>query len=188
MENIKTTAIELLQLGYNIIPVENESKIPAKFLGSHNLFDRKATLEEAETWFDKYQTDSIGLVNGITSNNLVTLDFDELGLYEDWYSTLKQGFKVLISNTWVTETRSGGKHVRFRTEKPQATIKLASRKDKDNKTETLAETRGDRSYALIPPTNGYKTLHGDFTKIEPITDEVYQELLETFKPFNEIQK
>jgi Bifunctional DNA primase/polymerase, N-terminal len=191
MTNIKKLAIDLLDAGYNIIPINEGEKTPHRCLGkTHKLFEEKASKKEIDTWFSKNKINSIGLVNGAISNNLVTLDFDEVGFYDDWFSTLKAEHKVLVEKFHKARTRGGGEHLRFKAQTPQSTKKLACRKVKtsdDKQTiETIAEVRGNKSYALIPPTADYTTLCGDLLNLPTVTDPMYLELLETFKPFNEV--
>lgn len=184
--NLQDFAIKLLDAGYNVMPVKSGAKNPHECVGgTHQLFDRIVTKEEVLKWFQNYKLDSIGLVNGITSQNLVTIDFDEVGFYDDWYSTLTQPQKDLVATMHKSKTRSGGEHLRFKTISPQPTIKLAQKKV-DGKVETIVEVRGDRSYALIPPTNGYTEVNGDLFNLPIIEDIVYLELLETLKKFDEI--
>jgi hypothetical protein len=57
----------------------------------------------------------------------------------------------------------------------------------DGKQEVVVEVRGEGSYAIIPPSVGYSEVRGDLLQLPQITDETYQRILDTFKPFNSIK-
>lgn len=181
--------------GLSLIPIAEGEKKPHSILGTkHDLLTRRPTREEAESWVAA-GVESWAVANGAVSGNLTTLDFDEKhyeGLYDLWYSRLSEDQKAVIDTCVISTTRNNGHHVRYRTETSQPTIKLARRVevDKEAKTEqivTTAEVRGEGSYALIPPSEGYAFVQGDLEHIPHISDETHEELIDILRTFNEVE-
>jgi hypothetical protein len=185
----------LVTNGFSIIPVTEGKKNPHYVLGkSHDLLTRRSTFEEVAKW-EKIGVKSWGIAGGAVSNNLVTLDFDEKhyeGLYDLWYARLADDQKTLVDRCFLNSTRNNGKHLRYRTETAQPTIKLARRvkwneEAKKEIIETTAETKAEGGYALIPPSAGYATIHGDLNKLPFVTDEMHEELIDVLRTFNEVE-
>ncbi|MFA6476439.1 MAG: bifunctional DNA primase/polymerase [Candidatus Paceibacterota bacterium] len=194
MENNNEYILSLLVSGLSVLPIAEGKKIPHSILGpSHNLLTERATTEEVQKWIDS-GIKSWGLANGQVSGNLMTLDFDEKhypGLYDLWYNRLSVDQKSIVDLCYKNSTRNHGTHLRYRTETPQPTTKLAQRWEFSQKTGqeeivTTAETRGDGAYALIPPSDGYTTISGDLLKLPVVTDELHEELIDVLRSFNEI--
>lgn len=182
-------ALRYERLGLSIIPIAEGEKKPHRILGaSHDLLVRRATREEIEKWLASGVTDW-GIANGAVSDNLVTLDFDEKhheGLYELWYGKLSEDQRAIVDKCPVSITRNKGHHVRYRTQTPQPTVKLARRFIKE-RPETTAEVRGEGSYALVPPSAGYAFVQGSLENLPFITDEMHEEFIDVMRIFNEVE-
>lgn len=183
---------DLINTGLSLIPITQGAKTPHWSCldenKKHNLLYVQSKQEELDHWL-KAGAQSWALANGAVSKNLVTLDFDEKhyeGLYDLWYKKLSDDQKRIISTCVISKTRNKGAHVRYFTNTPQATCKLARRVIKE-KIETTAEVRGNKSYALIPPSAGYEFIQGDLSHIPTITDELHEELIDILRTFNEVE-
>ena len=195
MNNQKEYIEALVASGLSVIPITEGKKIPHQILGkTHDLLDRRGTSDEVERWVEAGVT-SWGVAGGKVSGNLVTLDFDEKhypGLYDLWSAKLSDDQKKIVGTLYKNSTRNNGMHLRYRTQTAQQTTKLASRFEISKKTGkeeivTTAEIRGEGSYALIPPSDGYNARQGDLTDLPVISDEIHEELIDILRTFNEVE-
>ena len=128
--------------GISVIPITTNKKTPHKVLGkTHKLLERLATKEEVRDWVESKVT-SFAVAGGKVSGNLMTLDFDEkhlTGLYDAWYNKLSDDQKKIVDTCQKNSTRNKGTHLRYRTETPQPTVKLARKVEWSNelKRETI---------------------------------------------------
>ena len=182
----------LINTGLSLIPITDGAKTPHWSCldenKKHNLLYVQSKQEELDHWL-KAGAQSWALANGAVSKNLVTLDFDEKhyeDLYDLWYQKMSDDQKKIISTCFISKTRNKGTHVRYFTNTPQPTCKLARRAIKEN-IETTAEVRGNKSYALIPPSTGYELIQGDLLNIPIVTDELHEEFINILRTFNEVE-
>lgn len=191
----QSETIALSSQGLSLIPITEGEKKPHSILGpKHDLLTRRSTHEEVEKWVAA-GVKSWGVANGAVSGNLVTLDFDEKhyeGLYDLWYARLSDEQLAVVDMCAISTTRNNGHHVRYRTDTPQPTIKLARRVELNSETQkedivTTAEVRGEGSQALIPPSAGYAFIQGDLTTLPQVTDEMHEELIDILRTFNEVE-
>ena len=202
MENDKNYILELGKI-YSVIPIADGKKIPHfscllkdpidnKY--KHDLLERRATSKELQKYIDDGVT-SWGIACGKVSSNLVTLDFDEKhqpDLYNLWYDRLSDNQKGIVDTCYKTKTRNNGTHLRYQTETSQPTTKLTRKFEFNKLTKkeeivTTSEIRGENSYALMPPSNGYETLHGDLLNLPIVTNAIHEELIDVLLTFNEIE-
>lgn len=185
----------LVASGLSVIPIAEGEKRPHKILGSnHGLLTRRATLDDIEKWIEA-GVKSWAIAGGAVSDNLVTLDFDEKhysGLYDLWYAKLSSDQREIVDACYKNSTRNKGTHLRYRTQTPQTTIKLANRFEFNQKTKkeeivTTAEIRAEGSYALIPPSTGYITMQGSLLDLPLVPDEMHEELIDVMRVFNEVE-
>lgn len=196
-ENSKEYISALVDSGLSIIPITEGKKNPHFACldenHEHNLLTVPPTQEDIKKWVNA-GVKSWATAGGVVSRNLMILDFDAKHypeLYNLWYAKLSDEQKKVVNTCHRSKTRNNGDHLRYRTETPQATIKLAGRAEFNEaegkyKVVTTAETRGDKSYALIPPSAGYATIHGSLLDLPVIPDKIHQELIEILKSFNEV--
>jgi|GEM_PF-462654 DNA polymerase-1 len=187
--------LALVDAGRSVIPIAEGKKNPHGILGkTHDLLTRRPTREEAERWIAA-GVSSWALAGGAVSGNLTTLDFDEKhypGLYDLWYAKLADNQKAVVDTLPRNSTRNRGTHLRCRTKTPQPTVKLARRVEFNKETKkdeivTTAETKAEGGYALIPPSAGYTMVQGDLTDIPVVSDEMYEELINILRTFNEVE-
>lgn len=198
MENNNEYILSLIESGLSVIPITEGAKNPHWIClddnKKHNLVHERATLEEVKKWIEGGVT-SWAIAGGEVSGNKMTLDFDEKhypGLYELWYAKLSDDQKVIVDTCYKNKTRNNGTHIAYRTETSQATIKLARKfvyntKEKKEKLETIAETKAEGGYTLIPPSAGYKTLGGSLFNLPLVQDEIHEELIDILRTFNEVE-
>lgn len=188
--------LALVASGLSVIPIAEGEKKPHRILGSeHDLLERCSTHEEVKKWIAAAVT-SWAVAGGKVSGNLVTLDFDEKhykGLYTLWYAKLSDDQKVIVDTCYKNNTRNNGFHLRYRTQNPQPTIKLARRLEWNEKTQkeeivTTAETKAEGGYALIPPSAGYEMIQGSLEYLPLVTDEMHEEFIDILRIFNEIEE
>lgn len=191
----KPEIMKIINVGISVIPVAPKKKTPHSVLGkTHNLLNEIAKETAVDDWIEAKVT-SFAVAGGKVSGNLVTLDFDEKhqsGLYNAWYNKLSDDQKMWVDKCQKNSTRNNGIHLRYRTETPQPTIKIARKVEwsKDlnkNIIVTIAETRNEGAYSLIPPTADYTNLQGSLDNLPVIPDEINEELIDVLRTFNEIE-
>ena len=199
MKNENEYVLSMVESGLSLIPITERAKNPHYICldenNKHNLLYKIATKEEIKNWL-AVGVKSWGVAGGAVSGNLVTLDFDEkhyLRLYDLWYAKLSDEQKALVDICYKNSTRNKGTHLRYRTQTPQPTIKLARRVEFNKQTKkegivTIAETKAEGGYALIPPSAGYKTLQGNLLNLPVIPDEIHEELVDVLRTFNEVEE
>lgn len=166
MNSNRKIAIDYLKLGLNPVPTKRTKEpIRPKFTTS--------LITEQE--ITKYSFTCIGVATGFTSGNLEAIDFDIKNSNEPdmvMVNFKKNVRKELLDKLVVQKTISGGYHIIYRCKTIESNQKLAL-----NETgEAIIETRGEGGYIQCPPTDGYRFLHNDFTKIPLITKEEREEL------------
>ena len=166
MIDIITAAHQYFMLGFSIIPVQKNSKVPAvKWKDYQN---RQCTWGEIGEWFVDNNL-NIGLVTGEISG-LIVID-------EDSY---KEKFKNenLESPLFVTTPR-GGRHLYFKYDEP---IKNSVNADK------ATDIRGTGGFVLLPPSsidgNFYKWNIFPTPEILSSLPVVSQTILDILKPVN----
>ncbi|MEE8301540.1 MAG: phage/plasmid primase, P4 family, partial [Candidatus Tectomicrobia bacterium] len=122
-------------------------------------------------------------------------DFDESGLYEEWYQeALRIGLGDLIARLPAETTPSGGAHTGYLCATIEGNQKLAMRDamtaeltvDPKQKVKVRIETRGEGGLCIVAPTppgihpenpeNGYVMIQGSWADIPIITPEERQKL------------
>ena len=195
MENNNDYIRQLVASGLSVIPVASGEKRPHGILGSkHDLLVRLPKSDEVNTWINA-GIESWGVAGGAVSDNLVTLDFDEKhheGLYDMWYARLSKDQKDIVDTCYKNSTRNNGTHLRYRTQTPQLTMKIARRTEYSTKTGkeeivVTAEIRSEGAYALIPPSPGYASTNGSLLNLPLVSDEVHEEFIDILRTFNEIE-
>ena len=70
-----------------------------------------------KAWFSNSNPHGIGIVGGTISGNLERLDFDELGLDDDWSNLCREfALEDVLRRLVVVRTPTGGSHVYYRSE------------------------------------------------------------------------
>lgn len=209
--NIIDIAKKYSKAGFSVIPVTSE-KVPAiKEWGRFQT--RPMTDSECEQYFKNCW--GIALLMG-GAKKCSAIDFDlKYDLTGDLFSKYKEATpQELLKKMYVQSTKNDGFHFVFSCKKVEGNQKLASRHTTEyekhhtymeafndpktrskalkialnDRSRVLIETRGGTEqvsggYVLIPPSPGYSFVYG---KIQEISTEEYDILMETARSFNEV--
>lgn len=202
--NVISVAKKYLENGYSVIPV-NKNKNPAVSSWGQYVYSPVSLSFLQEVFSGAW---GIALLTG-GNKNLTAIDVDlKYDLSGDLWDRLKLeiGGK-LLKKLCCNKTVSGGYHLIFSCTKIQGNEKLANRETTDEErhqtymttfaetgdievsfrsgladtSRVLIETRGQGGYVLIPPSPGYTPIYG---KIQEITEEEYDHLMEICRSFN----
>jgi hypothetical protein len=192
-ENNNEYILSLLASNFSLIPMEEGDKeAPHAILGSNlDLVRKIATPEEVKGWIAS-GIKSWAIAGGEVSENLVAVDFNERsypGLYDLWYAKLDNKMQNIIDGSYLCRTPDGFRLI-YVTESPQPTITIArkwvfNKKTGQKEIATLAETRGEGSYSLIPPSVGYTTVQGSLDT-QMLPDDFHEELLDVLRSFGDV--
>ena len=180
--NLQEASIELLSLGYSVIPT-NTDKTPA--LSSWKQYQKQAmSIETAKQEFRNAH--SLAIVGGAVSGNLECLDFDKPDLFQPFLDTLEGVSPEAVAMLVKRQTPSGGYHLIYRCQQPVAgNQKLAMSADGK---ETWIETRGEGGYFLTTPSPGYDLLEHSL-KATPVLSLEEKEILHSLaRSFSEKQE
>jgi len=190
-------AKEYLEQGISVIPV-NTTKVPA-LPGWKDYQEQAMPLEDVARLFST--APGIAVIAGKVSKGLEVIDVDTKN---DLTGSLGADFLQLLEDNLPPEqyqalrqvrTPSGGYHLLYRCQEPAGNTKLASRPttaqeqehNPKEKVRGLIETRGERGYALAPPTANYTHTAGPK---EPgrITEEARQIIWSIARSFNQVEE
>ncbi|MEM4098971.1 MAG: phage/plasmid primase, P4 family, partial [Candidatus Micrarchaeaceae archaeon] len=106
-------------MGLNIIPLERDKKTPA--VNWKDYQTRHISQEEYDEWFGQDPNRNHAVLGGVTSNNLVVLDFEKWDDFVEFFPKWEE----LAKTTRVVKTPHGGAHVYYYTrEEIQRRIKI----------------------------------------------------------------
>ena len=174
-------ALGYLEAGLSVLPARRAEKRPS--VGSWRTWaGRLPTEYEVKAWFGNHP-DAVCIVTGKVSGGLECMDFDNHGeLFDAWE---KKVDAALLARLVVERTPSGGYHVLYRAETEiPGNLKLA-RGERDGKTLTLIETRGEHGLFLSAPSPGYELVRGGFAHIPTLTAEERAILIGAARSLNE---
>lgn len=200
---IKKFAVAALDYGLHPLGCK-ENKAPIIVRSATN--DRCPTREEVEEW----SCPMVGLVCGNEDKPLLTIDFDQAGLFFDAYKARVMAERPeLWARLTIERSMSGGYHIWIRTKRPYMTQKLAHNVievegpgefkscGKDYKAfeyrgkwvinpdaiETRGATKGMGSYCVCAPSPGYELLQGKILSMPLLEDEEVDYLLSLAREF-----
>lgn len=161
--DLSSAAIQYLQAGLSVIPCHGAdhptlSKKPA-LRSWKPYYSRRASDSTVRSWFEGEDAagDAIAVVCGAVSGGLEILDFDDPTgeAYQAWRASVTETTPAgLVDALTIVRTPSGGHHVYYRTAAGEGNQKIA----RTESGATLIETRGEKGYALVPPSNGYHAI------------------------------
>jgi hypothetical protein len=177
--------------GISVIPVgANKLPIGAWTQNMKELIEPK---------WENLSYEGIGVVCGAVSGNIEVIDIDEKysldgKLFDNYKKSIASVDKNLLAKLVVETTPTGGKHFIYRCKTIGRNQKLAKRPTTEaervdnpkEKVKVLIETRGNGGYIKAYPSPNYTMLHGDFTKINEITEEERAVLFSCALEFNEV--
>ncbi|MET8693600.1 DUF927 domain-containing protein [Streptomyces bauhiniae] len=180
--DLRAAARELDDAGLCVVPIKADgTKAPSVRWTPYKA--TRSTSEEHDTWFSAERPAGIAVVYGSVSGNLELIEFEGLAVREGLLDQVTEIMEAsgtrlseawaAITNGWVTESPSGGRHFRYRIEggTVPGNTKLASRlaepeeyteEEKQRLRErpnsrilrVLIETRGEGGYGLVEPSGG----------------------------------
>ena len=176
---MKNIVKQYIESGLSCLPT-NQDKSPAI-----------SKWRDVEIEIDKFTSEGIGIICGKASKNLECLDFDNH--FGDAKKTLSEFIKQIKHlydkyNFPIQSTQNGGYHLLYRCDTIGGNKKLASKpKLKNNKwiPDAIIETRGEGGYFVASPTAGYNIIRNDILKINTITTEERDFIINVCKSFNE---
>lgn len=195
--------------GLCVIPIRADGSKAPDVSAWKQFQERRPTPEEITGWWGNGTARGIAVVWGAISGNGEALDFDALGLCDDFAALCHEhGHGELLDSLPLIETPSGGRHLLYRCEAPvPGNQKLAQTlADAEEgapgarlvnarwvKIETLIETRGEGGYTLAPGSplachadgRPYRFLRGRPATIPTITAEERSILIALASTFNE---
>ena len=196
---MKKEALRLHKAGFKVIPTNDPTKPDGKKpLCRWKQYQDNQTEQDVKKLFDM---SGIGGMALLTGKGIEVIDVDlKYALDADTFFTkfmdelldnlgLETYQKLILS-----KTISGGYHIIYKTNVAEGNQKLASRATLDNekkndndKTRVLLETRGVGGYILIPPTIGYQydNKKQTLTEMPTISDWERNKIIAVCKFFDE---
>ncbi len=166
---ILQSAITYTRQGIPVIPVK-PNKQPD--LASWKQFQtRIMRLDEVQKLFNR--SSGLAIVCGL--DGLETLDFDQPLAYDQFVAAVEADAPDLFESLTISQTPSGGHHLRYRSSAVEGNQVLARSQDG----RVRIETRGVGGYAIAPPGIGYHWVQGDQDTIPTISAEQRDYLLLT---------
>lgn len=154
---------------------------------------------KVKTWkdveFSKSDFDGshgIGIICGKASDNIECLDFDNhFGDAKEVIKAFLDRIKDLyeVHKFPIESTINGGYHLIYKCDAIEGSKKLAQRPVFDEnlnkfKPDCIIETRGENSYFVCDPTQGYKWIRNSIENIPTITKEERKLIIEVCRSFN----
>ena len=173
----KSVFLQYLKAGLSVIPCSGKIPRIPSWLPYKNA---PAAAQEAQGWPEAEQ---VAIICGQVSGGLVCLDFDVKNgdKYGDWTYLINAQAPALLSKLVVESSPSGGCHVIFRTDYKIGNVKLAI--NPDNK--CTIETRGEGGYFVCAPSPGYELQYGYLDKVQKITLDETELLINAARSLNE---
>lgn len=183
-------AINYRDADISIIPTKIIEKSP-DVIAWKNFQSEIASKELVVKWFSNNDK-GLAIVCGPGSGNMELLDFDNHlnnaeSIYNDFTSIVRDKAPDLFSKLVIQSTQNKGYHILYRCGKIENNQKLAKQKDSKGNLQTVIETRGSGGYALAFPTKGYTLIQNTIDKVQLITIEEREFLINLCRSFNEIE-
>lgn len=187
--------------GLSVIPIEPDgTKSPA--IGSWKTYQKRLpTNDELHDWFQPDRSIAawgLAVIGGAVSGGLEILDIDSWKYVDPWMQLVEKAAPGLLDRLVLVQTPRPGLHVYFRSTASTGNQKLArvpviDKKTGERKPKAIIETRGERGYALAPPSppechptgRCYEVLYGkDLTMIPTISPDERAVLFDAARAFN----
>lgn len=146
--NTKTFKIarRLVRAGVSVIPTQPTGKNPA--LSTWKQYQQQIADEDRiGEWFAN--GNNLAVIGGAVSGNLLILDFDLPGLYEEFRQTCEDNDLEILKECVVVQTPSGGNHVYLCSEEPVGANDKLAWQTFPIPFDAVIEERRSRSYAKI---------------------------------------
>jgi len=175
------SALSYLQAGLCVLPASLREKRP--ILTGWKAFQSHPPTElQLQQWLNG-RSDAVCIVTGAVSGNLEVLDFDcNASQFDEWASHIPA---ELLNRLVMERSQSGGRHVIYRCAEPVCGNMKLSQVKRDEKVDTLIETRGEGGLFLCAPTPGYVLEQGSFDNVPLLTAAEREFLLEVAWSLNQ---
>jgi hypothetical protein len=185
--NLVIAAEEFLAEGINVLGVNKEKKAIRKW---EKLQTVMCGLEFMEDMVG--QAHGLAVICGKISGNLECIDFDAHdGDIEVIYKafTSDEGVADILkrNNVYIERTKRGGYHLMYRYDAdggPDGSFVCALWPDNT----TMIETRGNKGYAIVAPTDGYTPIKGTLVEIAEMSLDERNYLINFARTFNQGKK
>lgn len=166
---------QYLSYGLSVIPCEMKRPL----ISWKNYQASPETIEGSKSW----SASQIAIVCGKVSGGVVCIDFDIKNgdKYHPWILIINEEYPELLTKLVIEQSPSGGYHAIFKTDYKIGNVKIAN--NKDNK--ATIETRGEGGYFVCAPSPGYILQYGSFDKIQKLSNEETEIVINTARSFNE---
>jgi len=173
--NVKACALEYIKAGLCAIPTVQGEKRP--IVAWKQYQSRYPTEIE---WTDWEHSNTLGIVCGAISDNLLVFDFDQCGkVFEDFKNNIP-------SDLWqrfiIEQSPSGGYHIFVRSEQSIDGNEVLAW-EPDGKTR-LIEPRAEGGFIVCAPSPGYKMLQSTFDNIPILQSNEIKLLIDAARSFD----
>ena len=134
-----------LAAGLSVIPIRADGSKKTSLTTWKEYQQRLAMPDEVRNWWGKPGL-GIAIVCGRISKGLEVLDFETQQIFAGWARLMVPRWLPSLDRLPQIQTPSGGMHVYYRTAIIAGNTKLA----RDERGETLIETRGEGGYVVAP--------------------------------------
>ena len=148
-------ALGYLSLGWSVLPIRPDKKIP--YIKWKQYQETRPTETEIKTWFKKWPTANIGITTGRLSN-LIALDFDSAEAVE--------AFKSITGELPATITQTTGRGIQLLFKYPTQIARLK------NQTAIIKDMdlRAEGGLIVLPPSTHHTGTQYKWQNINPIED------------------
>lgn len=172
-----------LNAGLSFIPVGNDKR---PWLNSWTEYQFRRPEPDEIQDMNFRDAPGVAIICGDVSGGIEVIDFDTkndpMGTIWKEFGALAKAMDLdnVLKNVVIQSTMSGGYHILYKCPKPGRSEKLALH----DSGKPIIETRGNGGYVVVYPTERYQLLRGDITKINPITQQDRDRLLEVCRQLN----
>lgn len=191
---IYKAAVELVEAGYNVIPVRDKDEesngrlYPKKspFYGWRKYQKENITPGMLYSQLEKTGTTWIAMILGEVSDRAVAIDIDNKhwkGVEHKLFSALKDMYTPLWKKLRIHQTQSGGFHILFRVPEGMDVLRSKKLAYKEGEKEAGIELKGEGGYIVIPPSEGYTIYRKN--DIPLLTEEEINTIMVIIEDINE---
>jgi putative DNA primase/helicase len=152
MVSVLEHALRYAEAGFSVIPARADGT-KAAAVAWKAYEKRRATEDEIKAWFAGGRDLGVAIVCGAVSGNLLVMDFDQPGYFEEWQQIVEAEDGEVLGLLPVVQTPKGyGRHVYMRLAKAISGTKLAKAPSTNDKAPWVVaiESRGEGQYVLAP--------------------------------------
>jgi hypothetical protein len=183
---VYAAAFNLMENGFQVIPLEKGKKNPANGIRPYNIISRPIHKENFDFFFKERDVD-LGI---IIDHNLEFIDIDpknKPGVTEKVLKAIRAGWPELYEKLVIDKTPSGGVHIIYRAEITGGPVALAKVNASPNPLTIIERiSRNNKQYIKISPSLNYQLLQGNPFTIADISAEERNFICAVCASFNEV--